>query len=160
MSPLQQRRILDLRKVQDLARKSGGRISITCVDGNPIHRIGLSIRATTAGSPAYPRAKVEQIGVEIELPARFPFQAPGARVTTQIFHPNIWSHGQICFGTKWIATEGLDLLVRRIVTIVTFDPLVTNPASPANAAASEWYQAAVRRHPRAFPTDRLAEQLR
>ena len=40
MSPLQRRRAEDLRKVYGLCDRSGGRISVTKVDGNPIHRIG------------------------------------------------------------------------------------------------------------------------
>ncbi|MBV8189079.1 MAG: hypothetical protein JO339_17690 [Alphaproteobacteria bacterium] len=118
------------------------------------------IRAATAGSSAYPHTKASQIGVEINLPARFPFERPAARITTPILHPNVGSSGHICFGTKWIPTHGLDLVVRQIVDIVTFDPMVSNPLSPANGVAAAWYQIAVRRHPRAFPTDRLAELLR
>jgi hypothetical protein len=159
MSALRQRRVEDLRKIRDLARRSGDRIAITRVDGDPIQRIALLIRANTVGSPAYPRVRADRIGVVIELPARFPFEPPGARVVTPILHPNIWSHGQICLGSVWIKTHGLDLLVRRIVAIVTFDRDGVNPHSVANGAAMAWYQAALARHPGAFPTDRLTEQL-
>jgi hypothetical protein len=159
MTPLQRRRVEDLRKVRELCERSGGRISLTHVEGSPIHRIGLLIRAATAGSVAYPHTKANRVGVEIDLPARFPFERPAARITTPILHPNVWSSGQICFGAKWIATQGLDLVVRQIVAIVTFDPLVLNAASPANGEALRWYQGTLRRHPRAFPTDRLAEYL-
>jgi hypothetical protein len=160
MSALRQRRVEDLRKVQDLARRSGGRIAITRVDGDPIQKITLLIRANTVGSAAYPQTREDRIGVVIELPARFPFEPPIARVVTPILHPNIWSNGQICFGTVWIKTHGLDLLVRRIVAIVTFDRDGVNPDSVANSAAMNWYRSALPRHPGAFPTDRLAEQLR
>ncbi len=159
MSPQQKRRVLDLQKIQHLTQRSGGRVAVIRTDGDPIHRIGLRIDAVTAGSAHYPLAKARGIGVEINLPARFPFQPPSARITTPILHPNVFSNGAMCLGTKWLPTEGLDLLVRRIVAIVTFDPRVVNPASPANPAAASWYQEAVRRNPRAFPTDRLAEQL-
>jgi len=159
MTPLQLRRVQDLRCVQELAARSGGRIVVTGADGNPIQRIGLAIRAITAPSAAYPQARTDRIGVEIMLPARFPFEPPAARITTPILHPNVWPNGTICLGSKWIPTQGLDLLVRRIVSIVTFDPLVLNAASPANGAALNWYLTAVRRFPSAFPTDRLAERL-
>ena len=159
MSPLQRRRAEDLRKVYGLCDRSGGRISVTKVDGNPIHRIGLLIRATTACSIDYPRRVVKQVGVEIDLPTRFPFERPAARITTPILHPNVYVSGQICFGEKWIPTQGLDLVVRQIVAIVTFDPLVLNAASPANPIARDWYRTAVVHHRRAFPTDRLGAML-
>jgi ubiquitin-protein ligase len=133
---------------------------VTHTDGSPIHRIGLLIRAATAGSSAYPLMKANRIGVEIDLPARFPFERPAARITTPILHPNVGRSGNICFGSTWIPTHGLDLVVRQIVDIVTFDPAVSNPSSPLNGAAASWYRDALRRHPRAFPTDRLAELLR
>jgi hypothetical protein len=160
MSALRQRRVEDLRKVQDLARRTGGRIAVTRVDGDPIHKIDLLIRANTAGSAAYPRVRADRVTVEIQLPARYPLEPPGVRVVTPILHPNIWSHGQICFGSVWIKTHGLDLLVRQIVAIVTFDREGVNPESVANSAAMDWYRMALARHPGAFPTDRLAEQLR
>jgi len=160
MSALRQRRAEDLRKVRDLAARSGGRIAVTRVVGDPVTQIGLLIRATTAGSAAYPRARATRTDVVVDLPARFPFEAPIARVVSPILHPNIWKNGQICFGTVWIPTHGLDLLVRRIVSIVTFNPSELNPRSPANGATLAWYQDTLRRNPGAFPTDRLAEELR
>ena len=158
-NPLALRRQGDVQKVRDLASRSGGRIVVTRCEGSPVSRVALAIHAVTAPSAAYPQAQARRVDVEVLLPARFPFEAPAARVTTPILHPNVWPGGNICLGATWLPTQGLDLLVRRIVAIVTFDPLVLNEASPANRVALEWYREARRRHPAAFPTDRLLEQL-
>jgi ubiquitin-protein ligase len=159
-SPLQRRRMLDLHKVQHLAQRSGGRVVVTRVEGNPLHRLVLHIDAVTVGSTLYPAMKQRGVDVEIALPARFPFEAPAVRITSPIVHPNIWTGGAVCLGSKWLPTEGLDRLAQRIVNIVTFHPNLVNLASPANAAAAQWYRDAVRQRPGAFPTDRLGETLR
>jgi len=71
------------------------------------------------------------------------------------FHPNVYSSGLVCLGFKWLPTEGLDLLVKRVAQIITFDPAVINTDSPANASTAHWYMRALAQLPRAFPTDRL-----
>jgi len=45
------------------------------------------------------------------------------------------------------------LLVKRIVQIVTFDPVILNEQSPANTGALTWYRRALREHPNSFPTE-------
>jgi hypothetical protein len=49
----------------------------------------------------------------------------------------------------------MDLFVRRVAQLVTFDPLIVNAQSAANPAALHWYVQALRRFPQAFPTDRI-----
>jgi DNA-directed RNA polymerase subunit RPC12/RpoP len=93
--------------------------------------------------------------VKIELLSRYPFQEPSATITTPVYHPNVYSSGKICFGAKWMPTQGLDLLVRRIIQIITFDKDILNEKSPANAQALHWYRDLIRSNPSAFPTERL-----
>jgi ubiquitin-protein ligase len=159
-SPQQRRRMLDLEKVQQLAQRSGGRVRVVRTEGNPLHRLVVHIDAITAGSTLYPMTKRRGVDVVIVLPARFPFEPPSVQVTSPIVHPNVWSGGMVCLGTKWQPTEGLDRLLQRVVRIVTFDPTVVNPASAANGSAAQWYRELRARRPGAFPTDRLAEVLR
>ena len=123
--------------------------------GDPPSEITIELRCKTAASREYPAQHVERTEVRIQFPARYPFQEPLAEIQTPIFHPNVFPSGKICFGTKWIPTEGLDLLVKRIGQIVTFDPAVLNEDSPANRDAVGWYRATKTRHPGAFPTDSL-----
>ena len=65
----------------------------------------------------------------------------------------MYASGSICFGTKWLPSEGLELLVRRVAQIITFDPSILNVDSPANVDAKTWYLGARQRYPGNFPTD-------
>lgn len=145
----------DLRKIDELSKSSNGRVKVKSTYGNPVNRIILELNYPTAPSSDFPK-KVQQITeVKIELLSRYPFQEPSATITTAIYHPNVYSSGKICFGTKWLPTQGLDLLVRRIIQIITFDEKILNEGSPANGQALNWYKNVVRKHPSSFPTDKL-----
>ena len=109
----------------------------------------------TVASSRYPLEVQTKTTVVIQLANRYPLQEPTANIITPIYHPNVYSSGKICFGQKWLPTEGLDLLVKRIVKIVTYDPAILNGASPANREALSWYNSAIKAHPSAFPTDDL-----
>jgi ubiquitin-protein ligase len=145
----------DLLKITELSKSVNGRVKIISTTGNPVNEILLEINYPTAPSKNYPRQVQQKTEVKIELLSRYPFQEPKASITTPIFHPNVYSSGQICFGTKWLPTQGLDLLVRRIIQIITFDGTILNEKSPANGTALNWYRDAVRINPEAFPTDKL-----
>lgn len=150
-----ERRREDLRRLEALCAISGGRLRLLSHRGDPPSEITIELRCKTAGSREYPSRHAERTEVRVQFPARYPFQEPLAEIQTPIFHPNVFPSGKICFGTKWIPTEGLDLLVKRIGQIVTFDPALLNEHSPANRDAVDWYRATRSRHPGAFPTDSL-----
>jgi ubiquitin-protein ligase/uncharacterized Zn-finger protein len=147
----------DLRKIDLLNRETGGRVKIVSKTGNPVREIVIELTYPTAGSDNYPNTVQQSTTVKIELLSRYPFQEPGAKITTPIFHPNVYSSGQICFGTKWLPSQGLDLLVRRIIKIITFDESVLNEASPANSSALRWYRHAVAQYPGSFPTLKIEQ---
>lgn len=153
MTAFTERRMQDLEKLRALASRSSGKIQVVSVRGNPPNEIELELRYRTAGSKDYPRSAQSTTRVVVQLSSRYPFQEPNALVRTPIVHPNVYASGKICLGAKWLPTQGLDLLVQRIVRIVTFDPTILNARSPANGDASNWYQVARRAHPEAFPTD-------
>ncbi|WP_158044424.1 zinc finger domain-containing protein [Skermanella pratensis] len=155
MSAFIERRNQDIQKLFELCGQSDGRIEVARVSGNPPNEVEVGIRLRTAPSNQYPISVQNLTKVLISLPSRYPFQEPTATIKTPIFHPNVYSSGKICFGTKWLPSQGLDLLVRRIVQIITFDPTILNGQSPANGTALSWYRDAVRRHAGAFPTDTL-----
>lgn len=147
------RREEDVKKVEALAAMSGGKIEIASVVGDPISRIAVILNYKTASSSKYPTESVVSSRISIDLSSRYPFQEPVATFETKIFHPNVFSSGKICLGTKWIATEGLDLLIKRIIQIITFDPVILNEKSPANGEALAWYRRAIVASPNSFPTD-------
>lgn len=153
MSAFAERRTQDLDKLREMDRISGGRVKVASATGNPISKLLLELHYKTAGSTRYPTETQSVTKVAIDLPARYPFTEPTAKILTPIYHPNVYSSGQICFGMKWLPSQGLDLLVQRIIQIITFDPLILNEKSPANGAALTWYRDTLRKHQSAFPTD-------
>jgi ubiquitin-protein ligase len=155
MSAFGERRNQDLVKLQELAKRSKGKITIGAVTGNPISEIKVTLRYKTAPNNSYPKVIQDESHVTIKLSARYPFQAPSAFISTPIFHPNVFSTGQVCLGNQWLPTQGLDLLVEKLIQIITFDPTILNAASPANGSALSWYNSAISIHSGAFPTDRL-----
>ena len=153
------RRDVDVERVRLLAAASGGRIGIVTlpVAGRP--RFVLDLGYATAGSHRYPEVRQAASRIAIDLGPRHPFQPPVTTVLTPIFHPHVFSSGIVCIGSKWLPSEGMDLFVHRVVRLLAFDPLLMNPYSIADGAANAWYQAALRRHPEAFPTDVAALAL-
>ncbi|MDR1826975.1 MAG: hypothetical protein LBR29_01450 [Methylobacteriaceae bacterium] len=145
----------DIVKVRDLAAASDGRIKIVSVTGNPPHTVVLELGYRTAKSSNYPREHATKAVVEIKLADTYPFREPSVTFKSEVFHPNVYRGGRVCLGTKWVSTEGLDLLVKRLIRIMTFDPDVSNPGSPANGDAASWYRNAVRSFPGAFPTEQV-----
>lgn len=149
------RREADMVRLRELAVRSGGRLELLEVSARSGRPFRLGIHCRTAASSDYPRMPQNGVTLRIDLPARYPFERPVLTVETRIFHPNIFASGVICQGDKWLPGEGLDLLVRRIIRLVTFDPAHVNPASAANRAAAAWYLQQRSKSPEAFPTDRI-----
>ena len=118
-------------------------------------RFVLELGYATSGSRAYPAAREARTRLVIDLPARYPFQPPIATVTTPIFHPNVHPSGLVCLGAKWLPSEGMDLFVRRVARLLTFDPQLVNVQSAANPDALFWYLDALARYPGAFPSARV-----
>jgi predicted Zn finger-like uncharacterized protein len=153
LSAFAERRSQDVEKLKELQALSQKRVNILRTSGNPVCEIELELHYKTAPSNSYPTKVQDITRVSIQLPSRYPFQEPIASISTPVFHPNVYSSGKICLGTKWLPTEGLDLLVKRIIQIITYDPSILNAGSPANRVALSWYQSAKPKYPSAFPTD-------
>lgn len=153
MSASDERRHNDVAKLRELAIQSNGRIVVNHVAGNPPNAIDVSLHFATAPSHDYPKSVQKVTKVKVSLPARYPFIGPQAFISTPIFHPNVFTSGQICLGNKWLPTENLELLIKRIIQILVFDPAIVNEQSPANGHALSWYRNAKRSHPGKFPSD-------
>jgi hypothetical protein len=146
----------DADRLRALAAASRDRIRLLTLPSPGAPRLVLDLGFATAGSAAYPAAdRRTTTRLVIDLPARYPFMPPSATITTPIFHPNVYPSGLVCLGTKWLPSEGMDLFVRRIAQLVTFDPLIVNTQSVANPVALHWYVQALRKFPQAFPSDRV-----
>jgi len=153
-SPLRLRSDVELLKA--LAAASRGRVEFECLPTEARPELVSVFSCITAGSLRYPQQRESRVVVHVALPERYPFVAPVATVRTPIYHPNVYPSGIICLGTRWIAAQGLDIFVQRLLRLVTFDPLLINTASPANREAASWYEARRREFPGAFPSDRFA----
>lgn len=153
MNAFVRRRQEDLEKLHTLGQTTGNRLKVLGTSGNPINEIKLELKYITAGSEKYPIQKQATTNLTILLSSTYPLQEPSVSIITPIFHPNVYSSGRVCLGTKWIPTQGLDLLVVRIIQIITFDPSILNEKSPANYNALLWYRRALATYPEDFPTD-------
>jgi ubiquitin-protein ligase/ribosomal protein S27E len=148
-----ERRKQDLAKLEALAHTSNGKIHIGQVSGPQWSSVEIVLLYKTAPSHRYPEQTRAETRVKFELSSAYPAQEPVVTMLDPIFHPNVYASGKVCLGTKWLQTEGLDLLLKRIIKLITFDETILNELSPANTSALEWYRQAKRRHPNAFPTD-------
>lgn len=151
---------VDRERLRALARDSQGRIVVISEPTAADARCELELRYVTAASPAYPHVRRDASRVSIMFGERYPFLPPSASFLTPIHHPNVYPSGLVCLGTRWLASEGMDLFVQRLVRLMTFDPLLVNVHSAANAVALHWYLQTRAQHPEAFPTERVAFDMR
>jgi Ubiquitin-conjugating enzyme len=148
----QLRRTQDQQLLLNLIARSEGGLKPKGQLNTQAERITLELTLPTVASIHYPTDIQASCIIEIQLPLRYPFTPPSAKVRSTQWHPNVWPNGNICLGTRWQATEGLDLFVARIVKLLTYDPLLVNLQSMAHSDAGHWYSQALKKHPSAFPT--------
>lgn len=154
MNALETRRKEDLLKVKALCSQSGGRVQFISADAEAPTLIKLRLNYKSASDQSYPESSLSSIELKIQIPNGYPLRsAPVATLTPVVFHPNVYGNGQVCLGNKWIVSEFLDLLVKRVIRIVTYQEDVLNVNSPANGTAVTWLQSRKQRYPNAFPTD-------
>ena len=158
-SPRDRRIDEDINRLRRLRDEHADLVQKISVSGNPVSLIRVTLGVPTAGDQRYPVAIQDSSRVQIELLSGYPLVEPKVSSLCNIWNPNVFPSGLVCLGRKWIATEGLDLLVLRVLRLLAFDPSVINTASPANREASNWYVEAKRRHPNAFPTIQLDRLL-
>ncbi|MGE4062480.1 MAG: ubiquitin-conjugating enzyme E2 [Rhodospirillaceae bacterium] len=155
MNPLAQRRMQDLAKVTRLAARSRGCIAVCETVDSPPSQITLSLGYKTAPTARYPAEVRESTRIRITFGARYPFQEPAVDILDPIYNPNVYPSGRVCLGNKWLATEGLDLIVLRVAKILTYDPETVNDSNPANMEAAMWFKSVALQHPQAFPTQKI-----
>lgn len=155
MTAFHARRDEDVAKLNELEQRTGGRIKVIRVSGNPISQIDLKLMVSTAGDDRFPSRVVKGVDATIKLGARYPFEEPSVSLSTKVFNPNVYTSGRVCLGSKWLPTEFLDLLAQRLFKILAFDESIVNIKSPANGEAARWYVRTKSILPAAFPSDSL-----
>ena len=159
MTPSQERRNEDLRRLRALESESAGRIRILQVHGSPMRSVDLLLAVPTAADRSFPHRRAPEVSLRIDLPPDYPFSAPVCTVTSQVFNVNVFPNGTVCLGSKWMPSHQLTLTLARLWRILSLDPEVINPNSPANAAAIPWWQALLQNHRHVLPTaSRLATE--
>ena len=79
--------------------------------------------------------------IRIVIPAKYPFTHPTTRFITNIFHPNVYTGGDICvdiLGSGWTPANSIESLVKSLMILLQ-EP---NPDSPANSVAANLYRRA------------------
>ena len=160
MAPIKARIFQDIEKIKQLSEITSKKVNIIKIEGNPPNHIEIELKYPTysASGDTTVRRQPNSI-IQIDLLDRYPFLPPKVYFKTPIFHPNVYINGLLCLGSHWEATEFLDLLVKRIVKIICFDPEYTNPKSPANIKAVTWYLEKLKTNPKLFPTIDLSHEF-
>jgi hypothetical protein len=152
VDPRTRRRTEDVRKLYSLEAQYGGLLRVPEVAGEPPHLLRLRLAIPTARAATFPLDRQAASELLIELPEAYPFQEPRLTVTTPVFNPNVYASGVVCHGVTWMPTEGLDLLVVRVMRLIALDPAIVNVRSAANGLAAAWYRTVIAQHPWAFPS--------
>lgn len=138
----------DIQKIKTLSEKTGGKVQLVSSSSS---KIKLSFKYKTVKNSS--GTTINSANAEIVLSSRYPFAEPSVKFLSQVFHPNVYDSGQVCLGTKWLPTEGLDLLVERLIKILIFDATILNTQSPASSSALNWYRKKADADRGFFPTD-------
>lgn len=148
--PVPARVVQDIAKLRQLSTATANKVRVVNVTGNPTNHIELELNFPTYSSPSFQKQTTSNI--HIDLLGNYPLTPPTIKFITPIYHPNVYQSGLLCIGNYWRVTEYLDLLVKRVIRIMCFDPQYSNPSSAANLAAATWYNENRRSNPRLFPT--------
>ena len=76
--------------------------------------------------------------IQVTFNEEFPGKAPHVRFVTKMFHPNIYSNGEICLDilqNQWSPIYDISAILTSIQSLLT-DP---NPNSPANQEAAQLF---------------------
>jgi hypothetical protein len=151
----QLRRKADIELVAQLVQRAGGLLKLEQPFEASSSELHLRTVLITNRNREFPRGSqaTDTIAFVIRFPARYPFEAPVVNVKHQHFHPNVFDNGVVCLGSKWLASESLDLFITRVLRLLTYDPWLVNLGSPANGAAASWYRQTLAQYPTHFPTE-------
>ncbi|MBU6429133.1 MAG: hypothetical protein KGR26_09005 [Cyanobacteria bacterium REEB65] len=129
----------DFEKVQALVGRMGEVLQLEGATGTPPTKYRLRYRCKSVERVDEDQAMFRsEHQVEIQIPSGYPLEPPTVRILTPIWHPHVFSGGQVCLGSRWQVGEGLDNLLTRISAILRFEPDYLDFRSPANLEAAHW----------------------
>ena len=139
-TPQEQRKIRMKNDYQEMENVKGEIIKWRAIRGDPPHievyELTVHVRTIIGPRPDYRDTHV----IVVTLPPSYPTVAPLVvmQTTPQPYHPNWYRDKRWCYGT-WNISEGLGHHVIRMIRTLQFDTEITNPESPANQEAKDWY---------------------
>lgn len=153
MATPQQRRKLRIKNdYKEMLNIKGSIVQWQALTGTPpyveSYRLIVRVRSIIGPGPRYRETHT----IRVVLPPDYPTAAPMTIMESQpvVFHPNWWPDGKWCHGA-WDLLEGLGYFIVRMLRTLQFDTEITNPRSPANRTANDWYVSNTRRG--YFPCD-------
>jgi ubiquitin-conjugating enzyme E2 A len=75
----------------------------------------------------------------LDFQENYPDKPPNVKFITQVFHPNVYSNGELCLDilqNRWSPTYDIAAILTSVQSLL-HDP---NPDSPANSEAARLYQ--------------------
>jgi hypothetical protein len=94
--------------------------------------------------------------VRVFMPPRYPLDRVRVKMLTPIFHPHVWPTSEVCIGSDLLPGETLDVLVKRLLALVKFDPRYFDFTSVAHQKAATWAQ----NNLSIFPFDEVEEPFK
>jgi ubiquitin-protein ligase len=141
--PFAQRRIRLSNDYQTMVNISRDWLKWTVLSGNPpfveAYELDVKLKTITSQRPEY----ATKHKIKVELPPGYPASSAPNIVylgPNRPYHPNWFTSGKWCWG-EWHYNESLGQHVVRMLQTLQYDPMITNPKSPANKEASDWYLA-------------------
>lgn len=142
MSPSVRSRRLgsDFDAVMKITEQSNGRLVVESTAGTPpdTYRLLFNCKSVVAEKDGEATFATTH-HVRVYLPAAYPAIAPVATVLTPVLHPHIWPNRTVCLG-PWNPAEKLDSVVRRIASMLVYDPTSFNWRSVADESIVPWAQ--------------------
>ncbi len=154
----EQRLETDYRRLQALVAKSQGSITIEFAEGSPPDRYIINLRGRGVeklDANERPVLRSEH-RVRIYMPPRYPLDRVRVKMLTPIFHPHVWPTSEVCIGSDLLPGETLDILVKRLLALVKFDPRYFDFQSVAHQKAATWAQ----KNLTIFPFDEVEEPFK
>lgn len=154
MATPQDRRKLRLQSdYREMENIKGRMVNWEVISGSPpfVEKYKLIVNVHTIISPQ-PQYRDTHM-LELTLPPDYPVSAPQIKMldSPKPYHPNWFTDHRWCYGT-WDISEGLGHHVVRMIRTLQFDLEITNPNSPADRDANNWFTSNLNRN--LFPCDR------
>lgn len=146
----------DERELREYAATSGGRVVVLGFETQPWCAI-LKLKIPCPADSTFPKRRLEEVTLRIHPQHDHPVTKPEFFVSPVPFVPNVYESGRVCIGNDWGSTSALPSIVERIERFLTLDPTVSNPSSPANGSAAEWYRNMAASRRINLPTMRLTK---